>query len=130
MLRFHRMINFLNVPSEQHQFREDVHRLSSQASVELWAFSTLSDLMVVAVVCRLLHPGDNGFDPICIWKAGCNSTTSVACEECLPVAEIHGMGTFIKVDARRCLGRGKTSTDPSWLAHGGVREGTTKVKLN
>ena len=89
--------------------------------------------MVVAGMYRLLHPEDDDIDPIDMWEAGCNNgTMTVACGECETVVEIHGVGTFIKVDTKRYLGRGKTSSDSSWRARCGVREGATTVieKLN
>ena len=77
---------------------------------------------------EILHPGDNGVDLIDAWEAGCNNgTTTIACEQCATVAEIRGSGTYIQIDTKRYLGRGEDSTDPSWLAQCGVREGATTV---
>ena len=64
VLLFHRMISFLKVPREQRQSREDTHRLLSQARVEFCAHSMVSDVIIVAEVYGLLHPGDNDVDPI------------------------------------------------------------------
>lgn len=116
------MINFISVPREQRESREDIHRLLSQTKVDVCTHLTLSDPMIVAAVYRLLHPGDDDVDPIDTWEAGCNNsgTTAVACGECATVAEIHGFGTFVKVDTKRWLGRGEDSTDPGWLAQCGV----------
>lgn len=127
------MLNFANVPREQRQSREDIDLLLSQAKLELCTHYQLSHSTVIAAVYRLLHPEDDDIDPIDMWEAGCNNgTTTVACGECATIVEIHGASTFIKVDTKRYLGRGETSTDPSWRAQCGAREGATTVteKLN
>lgn len=128
VLQFFWMIDFSNVPREQRQSRDDINHLLSQARVEICTHLTLSSPLVVAAVNRTLHPGDDEVDPIDLWEAGCtNGITTVACEECATVAEIHGVGTHSKVDTKRYLGRGETPSDPRWLAQCGVREGSTIV---
>lgn len=102
------MINLLKVPRKQRQSREDIHRLLSQARVELCTHWMPSDPMIVAVVYRLLHPGDDDVDPIDMWEADCdNGTTTIACEECATVAELHGVGNLNKADTKRHVGRGE-----------------------
>ena len=123
----------MNVRPKLRQSREDVQRTLSLARVEFCTHLMLSDPRIVAAVYEILHPGENDVDPIDAWEAGCNNgTTTIACEECESVAEIRGSGTHIQIDTKRYLGRGEDSTDPSWLAQCGVREGATKVieKLN
>ncbi len=127
------MISFISVPREQRQSREDIDRLLSPAKIELCTHTMLSHLMVVAAIYRILHPEDDEVDPIDRWEAGCNNgTTTVACEECATVAEIHGVGNFIKVDVKRFLGGGEDSNDRSWRAQCGMRKSATTVteKLN
>lgn len=124
VLEFHWKLNFLNVPREQRQSREEIHCLLSQARVELCTHSMLSDPRIATAVYRLLYPGEDVVDPIDMWEAGCNNgTTTVTCEECASLAEIHGVGRFINVDSKRYLGRGESSTDSRWLAQCGVRGG-------
>lgn len=121
-------IDFTNVPPKQRQSREDIQRTLSLASVEFRTHLMLSDPTMVAAAHAILRPGDNGVDPIDAWEAGCNNgTTTIACEQCATVAEIRGSSTYIQIDTKRYLGRGQGSTDPSWLAQCGVREGATTV---
>ena len=121
-------INFTNVPLDQRQSREDIQRTLSIARIDLCTHLMLSDPRIVAAAHASLHPGDNDVDPIDAWEAGCNNgATTIACEQCATVAEIRGRGTSIQIDTKRYLGRGVNSTDPSWLAQCGVREGATTV---
>lgn len=118
--------NFLNVPREQRQSREDISHLLSLARVEICTHLMLSNPMIVAAVYQILHPEDDDIDPIDMWEAGCNNgTTTVACDECATVAAIRGADDFIKVDTKKYLGRVEDSTDPSWLAQCGVGEDAT-----
>ena len=65
-----------------------------------------------------------------MWEPGCNNgIVSVACGECATVAEIHGVGIFVKVDTKRYLDRGDSATDPSWRAQYGVRGATTVTEM-
>ena len=128
VVKFFRKINFMNVPPKQRQHSLDVQRTLSPARVEFCTHLMLSDPTVVAAAHAILHPGDNDVDPIDAWEAGSNNgTTTITCEQCTTVAEIRGSGTYIQIDTKRCLGRGQDSTDPSWLAQCGVREGATTV---
>ena len=121
-------IKFTNVPPKKRRSREDIQRTLSLARIELCTHLMLSDPRIVAAAHAILHPGDNDVDPIDAWEAGCNNgTTTIACEQCATVAVIRERSTYIQIDTTRYLGRGVDSTDPSWLAQCGVREGATTV---
>ena len=61
-----------------------------------------------------------------MWEPGYNNgKVSVACGECTTIAEIHGVGIFVKVDTKRYLDRGDSATDPNRRAQYRVPGATT-----
>ena len=96
--------------------KEGLQDLLSQSRIELCAHQKLADSWALGKICQIAVSSEDKVQPSARNGDEERPTLNLTCERCSTKIKICDRGFSIEVQVVRYLGKGKSETDPQWLA--------------
>lgn len=96
--------------------KEGLQDLLSQSRIELCAHQKLADPWAFGEICKIAASSTDKAQPSARHGEEERPTSNLNCKQCSTKIRIFDRGCLIDVQVVRYLGKGKSETDPEWLA--------------